>query len=90
MNPVATGTFRLKGPALLRLAGKNPHRIHLAGGIKYGSAIRYTDREQSAGLKQIDLAVLYAILVDAAGLKGKALADLRLTDLFEAVEERAK
>jgi hypothetical protein len=85
-----TGTFRLKGPSLLKLAGKNPHQVHLAGGMSYPAAIRYTDPKQSAKLKQINLSVLYGILVDAAGLRGKALSEIRLTDVFEAVEGKAK
>jgi len=86
MQAMPTGTFRLKGPALLKLAGKNPHQIHLAGGMSYPAAIRYTDARQSSELKQIDLGVLYGILVDAAGLKGKALSEVRLVDVFEPVE----
>jgi hypothetical protein len=89
MDKVPTGTFRLKGPALRKLAeGKNhanPHQIHLAGGISYPSAIRYTDLVQSGRLKSIDLEVLYGILVDAAGLDGKALSKLKLTDVLEPV-----
>jgi hypothetical protein len=88
MDNMPTGTFRLKGPALLKLAGKNPHQIHLAGGVSYPAAIRYTSPEQSAELKQIDLGVLYGILVDAAGLTGKALSDLRLTDVLEPVRKK--
>lgn len=86
MDRMPTGTFRLKGPALLKLAGKNPHQIHLAGGMSYPAAIRYTDPRQSAELTQIDLGVLYGILVDAAGLKGKALSEVRLVDVLEPVE----
>ena len=86
MQAMPTGTFRLKGPALRKLAGKNPHQIHLAGGMSYPAAIRYTDARQSSELKQIDLGVLYGILVDAAGLKGKALSEVRLVDVFEPVE----
>jgi len=90
MDNVPTGTFRLKGPALLKIAGKNPHQIHLAGGMSYPAAIRYTDATHSAKLQQVDLSVLYGILVDAAGLKGKALSDIRLVDVFEPIEGEAK
>ena len=86
MDNVPTGTFRLKGPALRKLADKNPHKIHLDGGISYPSAIRYTDPDQSRELKSIDLGGLYGILVDAAGLKGKALSELKLTDVLEPVK----
>jgi hypothetical protein len=90
MREMPTGTFRLKGPALRKLAGKNPHQIHLAGGMSYPAAIRYTDPQQSAQLQQVDLSVLYGILVDAAGLNGRALSEVRLTDLFEPVRDGAK
>ena len=90
MQTMPTGTFRLKGPSLLKMAGKNPHQIHLAGGMSYPAAIRYTDADQSADMKKIDLAVLYGLLVNAAGLRGRALSELRFIDVFEPVEGEAK
>ncbi len=93
MPNIATGTFRLKGSALLKKYGSeegiaNVHQLAIASRISYPAIHRWMKKPEM--VKMVDLETLYGLLVDGLGFSPEKLATLPFAEVFEAVEGGTK
>lgn len=80
MNHMASGTFRLKGRALLKEHNVTMYRVAKDGKVNYPTIHRYITSPDS--VKLISLEVLYGLL-SGLGLSDEQVANLRLGDVLE-------
>jgi hypothetical protein len=84
---MASGTFRLKGSALQKMAqGRgvpNRHQVSLEAGVSYPTVDKYLRQPETVG--SIHLRSLAGILVDAMKMSPEEALELRLGDIFEFI-----
>ena len=94
MGKMATGTFRLNGPSLNRMAEEigrdNPHQIMRYTNSSYPVINRWFSDWET--VKTLNLSVLAQVLVDALEIAPEEALNLRLGDLltFECNSAGAK
>ena len=77
----------LKGASLLEMSpAKNLHQLALASRISHPTVTRYVKEPERVVL--LDLRTFPTLLSDGCGMTAGQIADLRLGDLFEIVEEK--
>jgi len=86
----SSGTFRLKGRALLTLGScaENAHQLSLRSRMSWPTISKYINTPEK--ISSISMDVLAGILIDGLGMTPEQVADMRFGDLFEFVAKRGE
>lgn len=77
----------LRGSELLRMSpAKNVHQLALASRLSHPTVTRYVKEPESVAL--LDLHAFPTLLADGLGMTVEQIANLRLGDLFEVIDEK--
>lgn len=91
-KPMPTGTFRLKGANLVKIARDrgvdNVHQIALNSGVTYQTVHKYATKPEDT--PSVHLKTLYGIIVDGMNMSAEELQDLKFVDVFEAIPDSAE